>query len=647
MQIDMTTQEIWHFIGSFHQITEAAKGRAKYDAFKAEKAQHDNGDLAFQNTPFRAPFKVGEFQPGVRIDATPGEGAAPPVKAAAPYYPIHGPDGQLPPAGPVADIDGTVRIAPGPETFAFSFVLPPPASVALIFGQANVLSDQDIQVQHDFGITFTPFSDFDAPLAALLAKADALDQLGIYDHPADVAAIKVIGHQIAEDMTGITAGEHATVLVGDDVGGVHINGVHADAMPVLKDHLPDVPEPVTVPPGSTWEDQVTAEANAEAAHIAITGGNALTNEVVLTVSWLDAPVMLVQGDCMSISVISQINVLSEYLHADGGVCAAPSEMINAALYAITANPVAEVAAEDVGLFPTSWIITTLHADLIACNWMTQENFVIDHDVLSLTWQGASTFLRLGDNTLVNIADILELGQGYDLIVIGGDMINVSMIRQMNVLLDADWVTTAGGSATVSAGGNLLWNGAQITGSGQDHMMAMDQGYADLAHAVMTGATGAIPLSLTDAAFEGIGTLNVLYITGDYLTLNLIDQTNILGDADQVAALATEATYAGGAEVTVISGSNALVNLATINTVGMNSEIHVAGDTYSDALIYQANFIDEHAVDPYAAQGPVALTSEAVLFLADGMLSSDDAAPAHIADAGLNSGHLDGVNAVLV
>jgi hypothetical protein len=646
MQIDMTTQEIWHFIGSLHQITEAARGRAHYDAYKAQKAEKAQGDLEFQDTPFKAPFKVGEFQPGVRIDAPSGQNVAPPIKAAVSPYPVYGPDGQMPPGIPAPFLDPSVPIAPGQGPYGFSFVLPPPASVALIFAQVNVLSDQDIQIQYDFGIPFTPFSNFDAPLAALLDTAHALDQLGTYDHPADVAAIKTIGWQIADDITTITAGEHATVLVGDDVGGVHINGVHADAMPVLKDHLPDVPEPVSVPPGSDWETQVTAEAEADAAHVAITGGNALTNEVVLTVSWLDAPVMLVQGDCMSISVISQINVMSEYLDSTCGG-AAPSEMINAALCGITAGPLPEVPAEDMGIFPTSWIITTLHADLIACNWMTQENYVIDHDVLSLTWSGASTFLRLGDNTVINIADILELGQGYDLIVIGGDMINVSMIRQMNVMLDADWVATNGGSATVSAGGNLLWNGAQITGTGQDSMMAMDQAHADLANAVMTGTTGAIPMSLTDGAFEGSETLNVLYITGDYMTLNVIDQTNILGDADQVAALATEATYEGGAEVEVISGSNALVNMATIDTVGIDSEVHVAGEMYSDAVIYQANFIDENAADPYAAQGPSALTSEAVLFLADGMLTADDAPPAYIADAGLNSGQLDGVNAVLV
>ncbi|MCU0902318.1 MAG: hypothetical protein MUE83_00400 [Tabrizicola sp.] len=647
MQIDITTEEVWHFIGSFHQITEAARGRASYDAYKAQQAKPAEGDLTFLNTTYKAPYKAGDFQPGMQIEAPAEPQAALLIKAPARPHDAEALTGPLPPLPLLPEIEAPMQI--GPPTgapYEVLFALPPPASVALIFGQLNLLSDQDIQIQHDFGITFAPFSTSDGPMAALLETADALDQLGDYDHPSDVAAIKAIGWQVAQDITTMSTGDHAALIEGSAVSGVHINGAAADAMPALADHLPDVPEPVSVPPGSTWEDQVSAEASVPPAHIAVTGGNALVNEVVLTVSWLDAPVMLVQGDALSISVISQINVMSGQLDASFGA-AAQSAMINAALHGVTAGPLPEVPAETAGIFPTSWIITTLHADLIQCNWMTQQNFVIDHDVLSLTWSGGASFLRLGDNSLLNIAELLELGWGYDLIVIGGDMINVSMIRQMNVLLDADWVAMAGGEVTLTAGGNLLWNSAQITGTGLDGMLAMDAYHADLAEAVMTGTTGAIPLPVSNAAFEGGGTLSVLYITGDFLTLNMIDQTNILGDADQVAALATEATYANGAEVAVISGANSLVNLATIDTIGVDSDIHVAGEIYSDALIYQANFIDEGAVDPYAAQGPAALASEAVLFLADGMLADEDAPPVFLADAALNSGQLDGVNAVLV
>ncbi len=646
MQIDIITQEIWHFIGSFHQITEAARGRASYDAYKAQKAQQSDGDLTFLNTPFKATYKLGDFQPGVRIDPPADQAPAVLIKAPKHTFDLEALAVPLPPSQPLPAIDLPGPIAHQAGSYGFSFELPPPASVALIMGQVNVLSDQDIQIQHDFGIKFAAFATFDAPMAGLLQKADDLDQLGTYDHPSDVAAIKMIGLQIAEDITTLAVGDNATLITGTAVGGVHVNGAAVDALPVLADHLPDVPEPPSLPPGATWEEQVTAEASVDAAHIAITGGNALVNEVVLTVSWLDAPVMLVQGDALAVSVISQINVLSEHLDASFGT-AAQTEMINAALQGVTTGAPPEVPQADAGIFPTAWIITTLQADLILCNWMSQQNFVIDHDVLSLTWSGGASFLRLGDNSLINVADLLELGQGYDMIVIGGDMMNVSMIRQMNVLLDADWLATTGGDVTVTAGGNLLWNSAQITGTGQDGLVAMDAYHADLANAVMTGTTGAMPMAANHAAFEGSATLNVLYITGDFLTLNMIDQTNILGDADQVAALATEAITAGGAEVSVISGANALVNLASINTIGIDTDIHVAGEIYSDAVIYQANFIEENAVDPYADQGSAALASEAVLFLADGMLCDDDAPAAFVADAALNCGQLDGVNAVLV
>lgn len=646
MQIDMTTQEIWHFIGSFYQITEAARGRASYDAYKAEKAQQVQNDLEFQNTPFKAPYKLGDFQPGLWIDTPEQVSPTTSTKVAVAYQRIQTQDTPQQAPAPVHSPELILSSARGFGPNGFVIELPPPASVAVIFAQSNTLSDQDIYIQQDFGISFVPFSTFDAPMAALIAKAEDLDQLGVYDHPSDVAAIKAVGWQIAEDISTLTMGNHGTLIEGSDTYGIYVNGAAADAVPVLANYLPDVPKPVSMPSGSSLEDQLTAAANTGPAHIAITGGNSLMNEVELTVSWLDAPVMLVQGDYLSVNVISQINVLSEHLNSTYGA-AAQSQMINAALHGITPGPPPEVPADGLGVFPTSWIITTLQADLVVCNWMTQQNFVIDHDVLSVTWSGAASFLRLGDNSLINIADLLQLGQGYDLIVIGGDMVNVSMIRQMNVLLDADWVATEGGQATISAGGNLLWNGAQITGTGQDSMLAMDQSYGEMANAVMTGSTGSIPMAITDAAFEGIATLKVLYITGDHMTLNMIDQTNVLGDADQVAALATKAIREGGAEISVIAGANALINLATINTEGVDSFIHVGGDIYSDAMIYQANFIDDDAADPYAAQGPAALASEAVLFLADGMLSDGDAPSAYVSDAALNSGQLDGVNAVLV
>ena len=645
MRIDIITEEIWHFIGAFQQLTEAARGRDAYDAYRAGKVHYEEGKLEFAAASFSAPHRLIDFQPGVKVATSsdvPAQGFA---KGTQSFHPLTGtavplPDPALPP-GPAPVAEPQL----GPYQLGFRFELPPPASVAVILGQLNHLSDQDILIQHDHGASFNPLSTFDAPMQALTVKAAALDLLPDYDHPADVQAIQTLSAAIAEDAASLVAGDGAVVFTGDAVFGLHLNGARVDAAPALDDHLPDVPEPVSVPPGSTWEEEVAAEAAAEAAHVAVLGGNTLVNEVALTVSWLDAPVMLVQGDAMAVSVISQINVLSDI---DTGVCGPPgeSQVINFVQQAIASAPLPALAEGDVGTFPDTWVITTIEADLIVCDWMTQQNFVIDHDILSVSWSGSSSFLRLGDNSLINLTQLLELGQGYDLIVIGGDMINISMIRQMNVLLDSDWVHTADGSATLSTGGNLLWNSAAITGSGIDSLTAMDQAHADLADSVANGSTGAMPLSVSNPAFEGVGVLNVLYIKGDYLTLTMIDQTNILGDADQVSALAQDAMEANDAEVTIVTGSNALINVAAIDTVGIDSEIQVAGEIYTDAVIYQADFIDDSAGGLSAHQGLTPLASEAVVFLADGMLGDEGATPVYVADATLISGQTDGVNAVL-
>jgi hypothetical protein len=60
-----------------------------------------------------------------------------------------------------------------------------------------------------------------------------------------------------------------------------------------------------------------------------------------------------------------------------------------------------------------------------------------------------------------------------------------------------------------------------------------------------------------------------------------------------------------------------LNAARIHDIGLDSEVMVGGDAYSDALIYQARLMDPDA--PPTGVGLVPLASEAVAFLADDML----------------------------
>ena len=649
MQLDTTTEEIWHFIGAFQQMAEAARGRKDFDAFRAQKAEAAQADLEFLNHTMTHTHRVPDFTPGVQMGSSSPNGPGLPVFPVA-FYLLGPPQidaplaAQITPMAYLIPASGFVQLQQ-----PFVFQLPAP-SVAVIFAQQNIASDQDILIQQDLGLSFTPFSALDAGFYGLIGFAQSLDPLGNYAMPVDTPAIKAVAWQVAEGIATVTAGDHATVMRGPEVVGVHINGLTVTdlpdtELPALKDHLPDIPTPISILPAADLVEQVADESGPDPLHIAVMGGNTLVNEITLTVSWLDAPVMLAQGNALSISVISQINVLSQHVTTNSAQAAA-SQMFNIAEFANTARPLPEVPEDKAGIFPTSWLVTTMQADIINLNWMDQHNFLIDHDVASFTWSGATTFLRLGDNSLLNIGSILEIGFGYDLIVIGGDIINLNLIRQTNVLLDADWIATDDATMQVSAGGNLLWNAAAITSTGTDIYTPMSESGALVAADAAHGGSGAIPHAWQHPAFEGADMLNVLYISGDYLTVAMISQTNILGDADQVAALSAQTELATGGEAQIITGSNALVNLASINTVGMDSEIQVVGEVYSDALLYQASFIDTDAADPYAANGPAALSSEAVLFLADGMVTTDDAPGVPGGDITLTQGQLDGVNAVL-
>src|SRR5690606_8654061 len=91
-------------------------------------------------------------------------------------------------------------------------------------------------------------------------------------------------------------------------------------------------------------------------------------------------------------------------------------------------------------------------------------------------------------------------------------------------------------------------------------------------------------------------LSVLYVQGNLIEQNILTQTSFLGDSDQLA-LAQNAAQALAAQsaVHLQTGGNLMVNAATIIDLGLASQITVAGQTYSDALIHQAGFLGEESM----------------------------------------------------
>jgi hypothetical protein len=150
---------------------------------------------------------------------------------------------------------------------------------------------------------------------------------------------------------------------------------------------------------------------------------------------------------------------------------------------------------------------------------------------------------------------------------------------------------------------------------------MAQAFADALRDMAEGATKLSAEVAQDALFTGFETLRALYIEGDLTQINLIDQVNYLGDQDQVRLAADALAEAlQGASVAIAAGANALANLATIKTAGLDTTIMAQGAVYEDAVLYQAGLIDTEA--PPTGVSLSALASEAVAFLADDMLGSD-------------------------
>jgi hypothetical protein len=370
------------------------------------------------------------------------------------------------------------------------------------------------------------------------------------------------------------------------------------------------------------EDDGSANSfwDVEDGHAVVAGANQQLNEVSVQSAWLDAPVIAVMGDVAVIDAISQVNVLFEA--SIGSAEAVMSQSYNSASIIETATTVvdsdAEADGDDDGPgrpdMPEHWVVTRVDGDLIQVNWIEQFNFATDQDMARVEFSGDDTLIQLGDNSLMNLAEILEIGFGYDLIMVGGAMVSVNLISQVNALLDIDSISYEGsGPDSVSMSDNLLFNSAVIDATGVDNWVEMDVKFANAGHALAAGSKNIGASVAKNEMFDGIDVLRVLYIEGDWLTINSVAQTNILGDADQVHLALEDFVNKSGGEVSITTGSNSLVNLAEVVDYGVDSTVMVGGEVYSDALIYQAELIDTDA-DP-SGVALTALANEAVAFLA--------------------------------
>jgi len=669
MYLDKVSEAIAHFIGLFQIETEQARLRDNYLEFKALRAAEqaappeDHAQLTFQS-----PYDFDDPDPGLHyVPVGPDiETLASPTDVT--YTPLGFPvDGDFYPV----TYPGYVQlIYPALPPGMPAFKLQPPGSVAVHVAQVNNLSDNDFVSVGAGPVEFHPIGTPNLALETLLHEA----MLSVPVPPASFASEAEIGSFIGDTAAALNAVPGEIMSAAQDTAPVTIDGIStqeivslidnplADATyvdgsavteaPKLDDVLPQASPlfkqaaetaPDAAPAGgnhsingggSTATGETVEGQGGYAGNTAVdlnTGSNALVNSATVINDALGGAVFAAAGNHYSLDAIIQTNAWSSSdaigasLSGWGSVQYSATAAFNiAGLSRIdSAGDAGSVGAVHTG-FPQAWAVTEIKGDFVSLNWVQQTNFVIDNDtVVVSSSHGVTTEVGTGGNQAVNDLSIADLGKYYDLVLIGGNYYDANIIAQTNVLLDNDVVGTVAGFQTtghgsVSTGGNLLWNEAGIVSVGHGGTEAMPDGFAKALHDFAGGDHSLSASVLNDDAFQGLAGLKVLYISGSVYDLQYIQQTNVLGDSDQVALALNAAHPEIGGDWSITTGSNALVNSARIVDVDPATKTYAGGDHYSDELLVQTDIIrTDHVMEHANADH---LVNEAVAFLSDDMIA---------------------------
>ncbi|MBS9722439.1 type I secretion protein [Tianweitania sp. BSSL-BM11] len=657
MFLDKTTEAIAHFVGLFDVTVEAGRLRKSYTEFTA-KQQHDRDTTHFGGSPvsLKAPLDLEDFDPGVLYLSQPTDLVRVVHDTMVTYRPLPTKSARL----ADHDDDPTRSLHAAPVSRSGHGQLDPQGPIASLIHQTAVLSDEDYASVGNHGLNFHRIGDPDAQLAHLMDAAHdlsplwGLDTAGVTDNTAALAGfiddVAVMLRDFAVHHPSVESEGLSLFVSSDPLGQSFVNGVAVtDPLPKLDDYLKTTPEEgegdATLPSsirlgGDTASTGTSASgsmahgagASADSFVDVSAGGNTLVNTAQISNQWTAAHVMAAVGDYHQLDAIIQINVFADqdaigtlvngWQLADSD----PTQAFNIAMFKQTdLGPPHEANLVAPGQFPTQWAITTLHGDLTIMAWVEQLSFMSDSDVAVLSSSGFRTTLSTGDNMQLNDLFLQQIGRFYDLIIVGGSIYDANIIQQTNVLLDNDLVGGVDGFHTtgqfqLSTQNNLLWNQATIHNlQGSGVVEGLPNAYGQAAANFAAGNESLPAGVMGDAMFAGMAGLRVLYVTGDFLNLQYIKQTNILGDSDQIALAMDKVKADTSAHWTVSTGSNQVINLAGITDVDFSGKIYAGGHTYSDAMLVQAEFVSSKP--GFGMQNPDHLVNEAVAFLQDSSVTS--------------------------
>ncbi len=675
--MDKVTEAIAHFIGLFQISSEQARLRESYESFKqAQHADPKDPDWESSTVTIKSPYQLKDHDPQLHY--------RPPVPQVEPHPSSHQ-VAHVPPHVPLnaknipvdypdyanIAVKQTVTVTITNSHSGSDISIDPPGQLVVAADQANYLSDNDYIGIGDHGLYVGQIGAPDAALASLIEEVHANDPLSIGSAPGSVQEMVDFVDGVTAQLKAAAASyeksksveaddgyvKTSVIVHKDAIEGSYVNGKSVAEMPSLQDYLPegspllestsqsDGPENAGINGGGASASGNHAQGGGTLAQKPFVtleaGGNTLVNSAVINNNTLSSKVTVIGGKSVEVNAIVQQNAWSD-LDSIGSSLSAWSngpqqtEAFNLASFKhVDAGQDTAVPAFN-GL-PKLAGFTKIDGDLIFMDWIKQLNFVTDNDVHTMSSSGSMTNVITGGNMTVNATSLAEFGSYYDLIMVGKNVYDCSIIKQTNVLLDDDLVGAVDGFATngngsVSSSGNLLWNDAALVNvGGSSRLDGLPDHYKKTMDALASGKMSLDGGVYSDDAFLGLAGLRVLYVTGSIIDLKYICQMNILGDSDQVA-LAMDKAGINNADWTLNTGSNVLLNTAAITDYDTLGKSYAAKGQYSDEFLVQSELVkmDNLALNTDAD----ALINEAVAFLGD---DASDINPTHDGGGGAD-GH---------
>jgi hypothetical protein len=357
--------------------------------------------------------------------------------------------------------------------------------------------------------------------------------------------------------------------------------------------------PLSIRP-EVGEAPVYVYGEVETGQVARTGGNIADNVTQIVDVNGVAGTMIVMGDWFETNAIIQTNIYSDRDHVaragggTGGDIETGGNVADNVAELITGNPWSDVELPE---FKGKFIYCdVVDGDFYDVKALTQTNWLQDHDVVVQESSTSFAVVATGENSQYNGFFLQQPLDYYDLIIVGGDYHSANLIYQTNIVLDDDWVVVSGpggggdgDGSSVFTGQNWLFNTAAIKDYGLDDAAPLPFHLELLASQIAAGGDVVDVQAAWGLAGNGSQTLKVLYIKGDYYDLNVVNQVNVILDADVVVQNLPNGGRLGDVQY-ASTGHNAATNDATIVTANAVDALFVGGEHYEDSILIQANIV---------------------------------------------------------